>query len=173
MKKLLLIVAIAMICSLNCKAQENFFSIGLGMSATHIDAGNASCCGLKVELDYDYIHLDVATNMATGKGDQLDFTSDRTYTLAKKKWASVNLGYNIKFLKDGCIKYIITPKIGFIKISEILQDPIGWDTFCMGESETKPQVAIDFGFRAKQILIKLGVGTTEYFSMSISWFNVF
>lgn len=162
-------MSVAVMFTIDSNAQEKYIGLGLGLSVSNVDAGEASNCGIKFDIDLNKIHMDFAGNMAGGSGEYLEFTSSETYSVNKKLWLAYNFGYNFLFIKDEMIKYIITPKFGIISTKEILEDPIGATTHCFGEKETKCQIAVDFGLRMNDILVKVGVGSIESFSFSLSW----
>lgn len=171
-------MVLAVIFTINCNAQEKYFGIGLGLSISNIDAKKGSNCGLRFDLDYNKIHMDIAGNMADGNGDYLKFTSTGTYSLSKKLWSAFNFGYSFRLKKEGIIKYIITPKCGIVYIKEILEDSTGTKnigvaeipvtTHCFGEKKTRCQVGVDLGLLMNNFLFKVGVGSIENFSFSIS-----
>lgn len=139
------------------KVNPSFFSIGLGFSQTNLSPGDASATGLMVAMDFWGIHLDVASNFATGEGEYLDYSTSQTFTLDKQTWTAVNIGFNIPVVK----KLFVTPKLGLVVIENIYQDNVGFSTYYTETVANKMQVGVDLKFVAGNVYFKAGTALTE------------
>lgn len=147
------------------QAQVGIFSIGVGASSFNVETEGSSNIGLGISLSVGRVYFDVASNLAHGKGEQLDFSSDYTYPTNKISAGVVNIGYIIPIKKIHII-----PTIGYGFSNRIYQDPIGWDTYYNGKSDG----AINLGVIGSISLtdnIKLyaGAGTFERFKAGITF----
>ncbi len=164
MKKLLLILII-LVFVLTVNAQyssmsDSNISMGLGISATTLDVGNASPVGLVMDIDIMNVHFDFASNLASGQGEYLDFSSSQTRKANKQLWYSINAGYAFNFKQN----WSIIPKIGIVLLRNIYEDPIAWDTYYDEAAGTKFQAGGEIRYRINLMYIKVGSATTEIFS---------
>jgi len=142
------------------------FDISLGVVKYNIDAGNVSDLGIGFGIQVKNFYFDFSMNTATGSGEYLEFSSDRTYPVDKKIVECINIGYNVLPSKN----FKIIPCIGYIWTQNIYQDPIGWDTYYTESGNSY----VNFGLIVKYYIgnhigLTLGGGTIEQFKSSICY----
>ena len=140
-------------------------SMGLGVSVTTLDVGSASPVGLVFDLNMWNVHLDFASNMATGKGEYLEFSSTQTTKADKQVWYAINAGYNIEIKNS----WYIVPKIGCIILRDIWEDPVAWDTYYEESAGTKAQFGAEIRKEINHVNLKVCSSTTEIFSAGIGY----
>jgi len=107
-------------------SQSNeYLSFGVGASIYSIDTKESSNTGLNFALATGRFYMDISSNIETGKGEELYFSSDETYKTNKIQIYLLNIGYKIIPRKG----ISIIPVIGCSLTRGIYQDPVGWDTF--------------------------------------------
>ncbi len=163
LKFILLFILITSFSNLKAQFGDIGFGIGMGVSFTSLDVGDASPAGLLFDLDFGAFHMDVASNFATGQGEYLEFSSSYTSKANKQKWYAINGGYNLP-VKNW---FIFTPKAGVVVLADIWEDPIAWDTYYEESAGTKFQVGADIKKQINQVYIKAGSSMTEVFSFGI------
>jgi hypothetical protein len=143
------------------------FDMSLGVTVFSLDTKSSSNVGVNMGITIDNFYCDLSGNMSTGKGEYLDFSSSNTYSANKSNVSIFNVGYNIFILQSK--NWSITPIIGLGWISDIYQDPIGWETYFYGDTETY----FNFGFISKIYIDKVGVfagmGILEKFKFGLSY----
>lgn len=160
MKKLILIIAV--LFSMSATAQE--FMLGLIANKFNVDTKNASSIGYGFIMSYNKVYMDFAGNLASGKGEYLDFSSSSTYNINKVSAMVFNLGYIIKYKKVALI-----PIIGYGSKGDIYQDPIGWDTYYI---KRKSEINVGVIGRinvSERTAIHLGYGVFDGFKFGISY----
>lgn len=165
MKKLLLTLILVISLPLVSFSQNNLScSMGLGVVAYSIDTKSASPVGLNMSISFDKIYMDFSSNLASGKGEYLDFSSSETYSANKINVGVINIGYIIS--ND---RFYIIPIIGYGWSKDIYQDPIGWDTYCYGKSLFHFNAGAVAGIKFNQIAIQGGAGIYEIFKVGVSY----
>lgn len=166
MKKLLIslfLMTILFVISSKTMAQ---FDISASVVKYNIDAGNVSDFGWGIGFQVKNFYLDLSINTANGKGEYLEFSSDRTYPIDKKQVGCINIGYNVLSSE----RFKIIPCIGWIWTSDIYQDPIGWDTYYTQLGKSYVNMGIIFKYyTGDHFGIVLGAGTIEQLKASICY----
>ena len=129
--------------------------IGGGISYFNEDVKESSKMALNFSICTMNFYLDFASNLAKGKGTELDFQSSETRISNKMQLNVFNLGYAIRLNKVS-----IFPVIGYGWTRSIYEDPIAFDTYYYGEAEGK----FNFGIKSSFNLfgnggLIIGVGT--------------
>jgi hypothetical protein len=103
--------------------------------------------------------------MASGKGEELNFSSSSTYNANKLSVGVINFGYNI--LPSNI--WSVTPMIGYGYAREIYEDPIGWNTYFYGDTKAYINFAIITKIYVDKIGIFIGTGVIEKFKFGLSY----
>lgn len=163
MKRLTLVSIIILSVSINMFGQKSELNcVGAGMSFTRIDALESNSFGGCLDMTYKNFHLDFASNLAAGEGEELDFSSSETEFTNKRSWFIINAGYAIHIIDN----IFITPKVGLVIVSDIYEDYVGQTTYFKSKNETEPtyQLAFDMTYQFKKVYIKASLGTVETFA---------
>jgi hypothetical protein len=168
MKKTILLLMIAFIgvstfAQINNMKPNKQDEISFGLSFTNVEAFKSNSTGLSIGYDYDWFHVDFATNFATGEGDELEFESSETYKEDKRSWYILNFGMNIQPIEN----VILTPKIGYVSIKDIYTDPIGTDTYFMEHYKTKFNLGVIVKYTTNNITLRVGTGIVEVIYVGI------
>jgi len=149
-----------------CSYNDNIgFSMGIGVSVTNLDVGSASPVGMAFDFNVFKFHFDFATNLASGKGDELDFSSSETTKSDKQSWYSINMGYNFD-LKNN---WYLVPKVGLVVLNDIWEDPVGWNTYYEESAGTKVQCGVEIRKEINNFYLRASCCTTEIFSCGIGF----
>jgi hypothetical protein len=155
------ILIVSMFLSINLSAQ---FMVGIGLDNYSIETREASNLGIDVSLGFYGVYLGFSSNLATGDGEHLEFSSDQTFDAKKVRIYSYNIGYMIHVKR-----FHFVPIIGLVTTENIYQDPIGWDTYYFGEAAYDVSFSGRVFFDISQgINIYAGAGTKETFSAGIA-----
>lgn len=164
--KLLLIVLIMSISSLSY-SQLYSATGGCGVSVFGIDTKKASNVGVNMSMSLNKIYCDFSFNGASGKGEQLDFSSSYTKPADKVNVGVFNVGYIISIKKIK--KLSLIPVIGWGYSNDIFEDPIGWDTYYYGPVTSHFNIgAVGNVQLGKWVGLYVGCGTYEKFKAGIS-----
>lgn len=164
MKKLVLISVLLLTLSLNKTMAQ--FEISANVVKYGIDAGNVSDFGYGFGIQLKKVLIDVSFNTAKGKGDYLEFSSDRTYPIDKKMVGCINIGYNV--LPSN--KYLLMPTIGVAWTTIIYQDPIGWDTYYTQKGNDYVNLGLVFKcYPYEHLGLSIGIGTVEQLKAGIGF----
>src|SRR5690606_440168 len=133
MKKLLFLIAVLFLSVSSCYCQNNNlgFSFGAGVSVFSEDAKESSNVGAYLSFSINKVYFSIASNFAKGKGEELDYSSSETYNSNKVVLGLLNFGYIFEINK-----FNIIPVLGYGWSREIYEDPIAFDTYFYGDSET-------------------------------------
>ena len=164
MKRLLFFISIMFVSILTSSAQTD---ISLGMTGFALDTKTSSKVGLNMGLTINHFYCDFSGNLATGKGEELDFSSSSTYKADKLSVGTINIGYNINVLPSRV--WYITPLIGYGYAREIYEDPIGWDTYFYGENKPYFNFGVITKVYINQIGIFGGIGVIENFKFGLAY----
>ena len=167
MKKTILLLSILIISSSNLYSQNSDYTLstGIGLSYFNEDTQDASPVGVSFSLSVYNFYFGFASNLAKGKGEELDYSSSETYNANKTSVAVINFGYIIDLNKFG-----IVPLIGYGSSRKIYEDPISFDTYFYGDRVSK----INFGVKGMYFIndtigITLGIGTYEMLTAAINF----
>ena len=170
MKKFILIgllFTLAVLFSINVKAQPDV-TVGLTINKFNVDTKSASNIGGGITLSVKKIYLDCSGNFASGKGEYLNYQSNKTYKLNKISAVVVNLGYIINLEK-----FAFIPVIGYGSKGDIYEDPVGWNTYFI---DRKAHINLGLIGRIivdKNIIIQLGFSSFEGAKFGISYASFF
>lgn len=141
--------------------------VSLGVVGFSLDTKLSSEIGLNMGVSINHFYCDLSGNMATGKGEELDFSSSSTYNANKLSVGVINVGYNIYILPTHL--WSVTPMIGYAWGREIYEDPIGWNTYFYGDTKSY----VNFGLITKVYIDKVGIfvgtGVIENFKFGLSY----
>ena len=135
-------------------------SFSVGCSVFNADPKNGSGAGLSIGLSMFNLYVDFANNLARGKGNFIEYTSDESYPVNKVNLSVFNAGYNINIKKN----WVITPLIGIGMSGQIMQEPGEWPTYSYGDVKFRFNIGLktDLYF-SPNAGIMLGISTFEYF----------
>lgn len=163
-----LILFLTIIISTSAKSQlSNYKSFGIGLVKIKENCYNAKSDGLSVYFNYKLLHLKIATNFAVGDGEYLEYKTDETYIVNKKKFTSFDLGLNfIPFKENNKCTFIITPNLGIVSTKNIYNDPVAFKTYYYGKSQNNMNFGLNIGIvdKTNKVEFTLGTGTEEMFS---------
>lgn len=166
MKKLLLTIALAVALFFTSQSQGLYSAtMGAGISSFPIETYSSSNVGLNINFSVNKVYIDLASNYATGEGEELDYSTSQTYLTNKLSVGVVNVGYIISSKKAAIIPYI-----GYGWNSSIYQDNLGFNSYYYGAARNK----FNFGIIGKilvykQMSIYAGVGNYERFKAGLSF----
>jgi hypothetical protein len=164
MKKLLLVLFSMLVFTLTSFGQTD---LSLGVTGFSLDTKLSSKVGLNIGVSINHFYCDLSSNMASGKGEELDFSSSSTYNANKMSVGVINVGYNIFILPSKI--WSITPMIGYGYAREIYEDPIGWDTYFYGDTKSYINFAVITKVYVNNIGIFAGTGVIERFKFGLSY----
>jgi hypothetical protein len=143
--------------------------IGAGISSTNVDVGSSSRQGFTMSVAFANLYLDISSNFAVGEGSELDFSSSSTYESDRMRWSAMSIGYAIELRKNKSLERIaIIPALAFGWTNKIYQDPLGFETYFVGESKVQPAFNIKCSYQiAQNFGMMVGVGTFENFTFSL------
>jgi hypothetical protein len=148
---------------LNSGLSYGQFDVSIGGSMYNSDV---SMVGINFGMSYDHFYFDLSSNMAVGKGEELDFSSSYSYSTDKAWIGLMNIGYNI-YINN---KWFITPIIGYGQSKYIYQDPIGWDTYYYGDANHHFNIGISTKFFIDDnIGLMIGGGSFERFKAALCY----
>lgn len=164
MKKILFLISIIVISTMTISAQ---IDISLGMTGFALNTKSSSKIGFNMGLTINHFYCDFSNNFASGKGEELDFSSSNTYKADKLSVGIINVGYNINVFPSNT--WYITPLIGYGYARDIYEDPVGFDTYFYGKTKSY----FNFGVITKVYLNKFGIfggiGTFEKFKFGLAY----
>lgn len=164
MKKMFLFIFCVFLINTISHAQPPSFTIGFGMSSFDINTKRSSSNGLSFTGSIDRFYIDFSGNMASGKGEYLEFQSSKSYSANKISVGVINLGYIIPIK----ITYF-APVIGYGWSHEIYEDPIAFPTYFYGDKNTYINVGVIGGIIIDDNLgLNFGLGTYEKLKIGIS-----
>jgi hypothetical protein len=125
----------------------------------------ASSVGIGFSGSINRFYYDIASNLASGQGEYLNFSSSYSYSANKISVSVFNVGYIFKYSRFGTI-----PFIGWGSSSEIFQDPIGWNTYFQANHKDHINLGIiGFADLEPQVRFQLGFGSFEKFKVGFSY----
>lgn len=111
-------------------AQEPITFINFGVSVYGVDANESSSAGIGFGMAFENVYFDISSNLSTGKGEELEFSSSYTKKSNKLQVNLINFGYAIRMNKTSII-----PLVGYGWTREIYEDDLAFDTYYFGKSE--------------------------------------
>ena len=174
MKKSLLLVAFTLIVAIitaqeptQKKPQDPITFMGVGLSFFNEDVNESTNTAFHFNMCFWNFYVDFASNLATGKGEELNFRSGQTTKSNKMRVSVINVGYAIRINKVSLI-----PVLGYGWTMDIYEDPIAFDTYFYDDPKSKfnlgAKAAFDLFGNAG---LTAGLGTFEKFNISI-WFGL-
>lgn len=140
-------------------------TVGVYVNGFNKDTKGASNIGGGITLSFNKFYMDFAGNFASGKGEFLEFNSQYTYPADKINVVVFNAGYIISIKS-----FFIVPFLGVGISSEIYQDPVGWDTYYMGDRESTISIGlIGCVNLSPHIRLQAGVGNFEKFKAGLAY----
>jgi len=173
MKKRFLLMVSVLSLTIASIAQTTIpYGMSLGISATNIDCLDASSTGLIIGFDIMNIYMEFAGNMASGTGKHLEWSTDETYLANKKNWWAVNVGWSITPFqqKDKPSRWFITPKIGYMQVNNIYNDPVAINTYFIRHDKGYFNAGVDITYLLTDYLfIRAGGGNRQIMSGTIGF----
>jgi len=164
MKKVLLSIVVMLVFTLTSFSQSD---LSLGVTGFSLDTKLSSKVGINLGVSINHFYCDLSSNMASGKGEELDFSSSSTYNANKLSVGVINVGYNFYILPSHM--WSVTPMIGYGYAREIYEDPIGWDTYFYGNTNSYINFAIITKVYIDKVGIFVGTGVIEKFKFGLSY----
>jgi hypothetical protein len=140
-------------------------TLGLHMSKFNTETKNSPSTGFGFSLSFNRFYMDLASNFSSGKGEPLKFSSEHSYAANKCNVGVFNVGYIIPIRR-----FSIIPYLGYGYSNEIFQDPVGWDTYYLGETKSDISVGLIGSIKiANHLRFQAGVGTFETFKVGLTY----
>lgn len=152
-----------------------YFSVSTGITFTNIDALKSSSSGLFIGIDIYNFYIEVSSNFAAGKGEYLNYESSKTYNAEKRVWYITNIGFDILIheLQNKRANFFLRPKVGYVEIDNIFNDPVAFDTYFNSEYERGFNLGLDSIFQIPEnnllVLIGAGFGSFEYLNIGVGF----
>jgi hypothetical protein len=168
MKKLFLLFVVVQLTQMIIaqdvkKKQEPILFFGLGLASFSEDTKESSNLALNMGFAIYNFYFDFSSNLSTGKGEELDFTSSYTIKSNKLQVSVFNLGYAIRINKVSII-----PLLGYGWTRGIYEDSLAFDTYYFGESKGDINIgAMGVFDLAGKGGLYAGLGTFENFKIGI------
>jgi len=145
------------------QAQESITFIGAGVSFFNEDVKESSNTAFHFDFCFYNFYFDFASNLASGKGTELDYQSSQTSKLNKMQINIINVGYAVRLNKLS-----LFPIVGYGWTMDIYEDPIAFDTYYYDN----PIGKFNLGAKAAYLLsenvgLLAGFGTYEKFNIAI------
>ncbi|GET28787.1 hypothetical protein SD074_09890 [Prolixibacter sp. SD074] len=135
------------------------------MSSFNTETQKSSNTGIGLSVSFNKFYMDFASNLSSGKGEELQFSSNYTYSANKYNVGVFNVGYKIPIKQFSFIPYL-----GYAYSNEIFQDPVGWDTYFMGETNSKINLGLIGSLKlAYNLRLEAGIGTFESFKFGLTY----
>lgn len=166
MKKNILMVLLTLTIPIIALSQTTDLDVmlGAGVSVFNADTKESYSAGISFSFAISGFYIDLASNFASGDGEELEFSSSQTYDSDKLLASVINFGYMIPLGN-----FRITPVIGYGWTKEIFQDPVGWDTYYYGDSEGRFNIGVKgMILFDEKVGLYFGVGCYERISGGLS-----
>lgn len=147
-------------------------AISIGLVNFYEKPEHSSDIGVHFGGSFYGIYIDLSSNLAYGRGEEVDFNSNDSYEKRREDLFTFNIGVvAATFFKDRAVQFEVIPVIGFYSMLDVYQSPEGYDTKCFSSIplESNLNAGVVLRITDKKMGLLLGMGTCEKYKLGLNF----